>query len=196
MAILSAAEVRAAAARTGSVTPFNGYTDADIEDLVDEFRGTAERYLGYAQEPTTVTETIDLPSPAAEVLLGWALVRSVTSVTVNGSVLAAATYRAKLASGLLVRRSGRWNPIYPPTVVYVHGLTTPTAGIRRACALYVTSVAVAERSGMSRDIITQGIDGGTTRYSTPSFDDGRPTGWLEVDRLINAEPRRRIPGIG
>jgi NaMN:DMB phosphoribosyltransferase len=196
VAYLSADEIRTLVARTATVDPFGEYTDEDLDKLAGEFKGTVERYLGCAQEPTTTTEIVDLTAPAKEIVLAWPKIRSITSVTVAGVTLAATAYRPRLASGLLVRVGGCWDHEHPPTVVYVHGADAPSEGLERACALYVASVAVAEQSGTSRDIITQGIDGGTTRYSTPNFDEGRPTGWLEVDRLINAEAGFKIPGIG
>jgi hypothetical protein len=196
VAYLSADQIQTLVARTATINPFGEYSDEDLEDLADEFKGTVERYLACAQEPTTTTEIVDLTVRAKEIVLAWPKVRSITSVTVAGVTLLSTAYRPRLAAGTLVRVGGCWDPEHPPTVVYVHGADAPSKGLKRACALYVASVAVAEQSGTSRDIITQGIDGGTTRYSTPNFDEGRPTGWLEVDRLINAEAGFDIPGIG
>jgi hypothetical protein len=80
------------------------------------------------------------------------------------------------------------------SVTYSHGIDTPAVAVR-ACAEYVRAVALAERSGTSRDVIAQSFDGGFTRYSTPDWSRGRPTGFLEVDRLLDTLPDYRVPGV-
>lgn len=80
------------------------------------------------------------------------------------------------------------DPEWPPTV-------EPPARLKRAAAEYVTAVLQSERSGQSRDVISQVGDGTTLRYSTPDWSLARPTGWLEVDRLLNSLPDYRLPGI-
>lgn len=72
---------------------------------------------------------------------------------------------------------------------------TPPETILDACAEYVVSVVRNRSVGTSRDVIAQSFDGGVTRYSTPDWRAGRPTGYLEVDRLLNSMPDYRIPGI-
>lgn len=67
--------------------------------------------------------------------------------------------------------------------------------LRSACAEYVSAVVTARQSGTSRDIVAQTIDGSWTRYSTPDMSAGRPTGWTEVDRLLNSLADYRIPGF-
>lgn len=74
--------------------------------------------------------------------------------------------------------------------------TTAPETLKRACAVYVEAVANATRSGTSRDVIAQSMDGSWTRFSTPDWSAGRPSGWTEVDRLLNSLPDYRIPGIG
>lgn len=73
---------------------------------------------------------------------------------------------------------------------------SPPETILDACAEYVVSVATSRSSGTTRDIIAQTFEGGMTRYSTPDWGAGRPTGYLEVDRLLNSLPDYRLPGIG
>lgn len=55
-----------------------------------------------------------------------------------------------------------------------------------ACRQYVRACAFARRSGVPRDVISQNVEGMTTRFSTPDKDAGRPTGYLDVDRLLNS----------
>lgn len=83
------------------------------------------------------------------------------------------------------------NPDEYPGIPY---LTAPET-LKRACTTYVEAVANSTRSGTSRDVIAQSIDGSWTRYSTPDWTAGRPSGWTEVDRLLNSLPDYRLPGI-
>lgn len=62
----------------------------------------------------------------------------------------------------------------------------PPTAVLRACREYVRSCALSDRSGVPRDVISQSAEGTYTRFSTPDWDAGRPTGWLEVDRLLNS----------
>ena len=64
-----------------------------------------------------------------------------------------------------------------------------------ACTEYVLCVLRARASGVSRNTLSEATEAGTTRYSTPDWSAGRPTGWLEVDRLLNSLPDYRTPGI-
>lgn len=73
--------------------------------------------------------------------------------------------------------------------------SAPPEVLKRACAEYVAAVVTSSRSGTSREVIAQTIDGSWTRYSTPDWSAGRPTGWTEPDRLLNSLPDYRIPGI-
>jgi hypothetical protein len=57
-------------------------------------------------------------------------------------------------------------------------------------------VAFADRSGQSRDVIAQSFDGSMTRYSTPSLQGKRPTGFLEIDRLLNSAATYSFPSVG
>lgn len=64
---------------------------------------------------------------------------------------------------------------------------SPPKRLLRACREYVRSCALADRSSVPRDVLTQADgQGGYTRFSTPDKDAGRPTGYLEVDRLLNS----------
>lgn len=197
MPYLTATDVRSRVERTASVDPLFGYTDEAVDELIAEFEEVAEDYLGFSCVPRTATEVVSVASFSDRLVLARPKVRSVTSVTIDGVALAAASYETDLAAGVIRRVSGgMFSPADPATVVYVHGLTEPPVRIKRACALYVASVAESEKSGTSRNVLSQGMDGGTTRYSTPDKRAGRPTGWLEVDRLLNSVPRLTMPGIG
>lgn len=195
MAYLTAAAVRERVARSGSSSPLASLPDDVIDEYVAEFEEIVEDYRGNAWIPRTVTEVVEVQHRTERLWLDWPLVRSVTSVTINGTALTASSYIVTKDAGLITLRTPSATPEYPATVVYVHGMDAPNNALKRATALYVQRTAEAEKSGQGRDLIAQGIDGGTTRYSTPDKAAGRPTGWLEVDRLLNSL-RPRIPGIG
>jgi hypothetical protein len=76
------------------------------------------------------------------------------------------------------------------TTAAATGVTVTIGGcpntLLRACREYVRSCALADSSNVTRDVIGQSADGGYTRYSTPDMRAGRPTGYLEVDRLLNS----------
>jgi hypothetical protein len=165
------------------------YPDAVLTAAIAEFEGIAEDYRGVAFTPRDTTETVHLGTSGV-MLLTWPLVRSITSVTVDGTVLVTGQYRVGDA-GRLFDLSGE-----AATVVYSHGFDAPPAGLVRACVQYVRAVALADQSGVARDVIAQTYEGMTLRYSTPDKRAGRPTGFVEVDRLLNSLPDYRIPGIG
>lgn len=197
MAFPTAAEV---AARFPAV----GLPDDQIDDLIDEFVEIAERYRGVALQATNATETFSNATSYNAYVDQWPLrtierpklfslqlgrwpVRSVTSVTIDGDVVTPT--RVTDTGVVYLPRMG-----LETVVVYVHGIDTPAAA-RRACMEYVRAVALSERSGTSRDVIAQSFDGGLTRYSTPNWSAGRPTGFLEVDRLLESLPDYRVPGV-
>mgnify|MGYP007100046968 FL=1 len=189
--ILTAAEVREKAARYMAL-PDTEYPDSDIDDLVSEFREVFIDYRGVAPTPTETTEVVT--SRTSKLILRWPEVTTLTSVTVNGTELDADTLTLDSSTGI-VTYSGSFSPSYPATVVYVHGLAVVPGILQRATVRYVCAVLKSEASGTGRDVLTQNIDGATTRYSTPDKAAGRPTGWLEVDRLLNSLTDYRVPGI-
>lgn len=186
---LTAAQVRA---RRSQLLDAATYTDAEIEDLVSEFEEIAERFRGVAFTPRAHTETFTYP--AQKVILSRQPVRSVTSFTVNGVAGTVANLTTDLAVGAVW--DGGWYGSETLSITYSYGLDAPPAVALRACAEYVRATAVADRSGTGRDVIAQTFDGGFTRYSTPDFTNGRPTGFLEVDRLLSSLPDYRLTGIG
>lgn len=165
------------------------YPDPLLAAYIAEFEGIAENYRGVAFTPRDSTETVRLGSSGV-VLLTWPLVRSVTSVTVDSVLLTVDQYRVGNA-GRLFGLSGEL-----ATVVYSHGFDAPPPGLVRACVQYVRAVALADASNVARDVISQSMDGTTYRYSTPNKAMARPTGFVEVDRLLDSLPDYRIPGIG
>jgi hypothetical protein len=177
------------AAEVAARFPAVGLSNAEIGALIAEFVEVAERYRGVALEPRTATDTFR--NPGASVQLARWPVRSLASATADGDPLVVADLDYS-DTGIV---SGLPDNAGTVTVTYSHGIDTPAVAAR-ACAEYVRAVALAERSGTSRDVIAQSFDGGFTRYSTPDWNRGRPTGFLEVDRLLDTLPDYRVPGVG
>lgn len=176
-------------ARGGSAFP--DADDGTIADLVAEFEEIAERYRGVAYVPREATETFH--SCHSALLLSHTFIRSVESLTADGTEIDVATLVIDAPTGYITPATSLQSPI---VITYEHGLDSPPKTILRACAGYVASVLRSERSSQSRDVIAQSFDGGITRYATPNWDEGRPTGWLEWDRLLNSMPDYRGVGVG
>ena len=174
------------------------FTDTELNDYIAEFEGLVENYRGVAFTPREATETVDLPDGGAtRIILDQPRVRSITSVTVDGDVAAADTYRLDDQGAVVVDGTATVFTGTSLTVVYQHGYDSPSPALLRACREYVRSVALADRSNVGRDVIRQSAGEMTTQYSTPDPDRGRPTGFLEVDRLINLQPNHRLNvGVG
>jgi len=164
-----------------------GLDEQRIEDLTQEFAEIARKYTGAAIEPQTVTETLHARHHRTQ--LSNYPVTAITAVTIDDDPVDVAMISFDSAGMLYLPADGTVE------VTYTHGEDTPEVA-RRACVEYIRAVALSERSGTSRDVISQSFDGGFTRYSTPNWEQGRPTGFLEVDRLLASLPNRHIPGIG
>ena len=179
---------------------------ADVEDVallekrVRQFEAIAERARGVAFTPRARTATVRYWR-GSWVRLPDIKVRSITSATVDDVTVADLPLARITADRLgdLVAVPYSWPyPLFDvgPVITYEHGLDEVPEVILEACAEYVDAVTSALAAGTSRNVISQAFDGGTTRYSTPDWDAGRFTGWLEVDRLINSAKDYRPQGFG
>lgn len=155
--------------------------DGQIARFVAEFEPIAERRLGVAFRVRTATYEGTVRRGRLE--LPHVLIGEVTSLTTLDEVEVTATRVDK--------RQGRVHvPVCDGTVltaVYTHGLAEPTPGVAGACLDYVDRRIATDTSGTSRDVLAQGADGATTRYSTPNRAAGRETGFLQVDALLDSE---------
>lgn len=167
------------------------YGDDELASLVAEFEEIAETYAGVAFTPREATAVV--LGPAFSVVLHHWPVRSITSVIVDGAEGDPASYLLYTERGWLM--NGPLGAASELVVTYSHGYDAPPADLLRACAEYVRATAMADRSGQSRDVVMQSFDGGMTRYSSPNWAAGRPTGFLEVDRLLARVRENRVGGI-
>lgn len=186
MAYISADDLRTRVSSLDDTT----IEDEWLEDLVEEFEDIAERYLGVAYESRTETETFDL-CRSSTVVLKWAKVTAVSAITLDAVAVDADSYT--FTDGYSIRFT------YPKTgvlsITYTHGESAPSKPILRACREYVRACALADRSRVPRDAFAVDVDGLNYRLSTPDFAANRPTGFIEVDRLLNSVPSYRVPGV-
>ena len=183
-------------ARVPALASEGDYPDSTLSDLVTEFEGITENYRGVAfTARTAVSETHTLDRERV-IVTKWPVVSSVTSVAVVDRALVSTSvlstdWQINRLNGI-VDLGGYYTGV--ATIVYAHGITTPPAGLVRACRLYVRACAMRDDSGIGRDVVRQGFDGGgSTTFSTPDKD--HPTGYLDVDRLLNQLEDYRRPGI-
>jgi hypothetical protein len=173
-----------------------GDADDQIEARIAAFEPLAERYTGVAYTPRTATATLRGTSMRT-LVLPHVEVSAVSAIAIDGIAFTSgqlAEVTIWTGDGFLERLSA-WCGT-KVTVTYTHGYATPPPTVLDACTEYVLSMLRARASGVSRNVLSESTEAGTTRYSTPDWNAGRPTGWLEVDRLLNSLENRRTPGIG
>lgn len=167
-----------------------GALDTAIDGQVRSFEELAEEYRGVAYTPRTEVQAFHLER-ADRVLLARTRVRSVSAITLDGTAVAASRYKLDAAAGV-IRFTAPVSGVL--VVTYPHGHDEPASVLLDACTEYVVSALTSRASGASRNTLSQGgAETGTTRYSTPNMAEGRPSGWLEVDRLLNTLADERVP---
>lgn len=78
------------------------------------------------------------------------------------------------------------------TVSRRHGMLSPPDELLDATTEYVLAMSRYRASGVSRDTISTVSEAGTTRNTMPDWWKGRPTGFTEVDRLLNTLSDLRV----
>lgn len=158
-------------------------SDGKLALHVTRFEDIAERYIGVSYRERAGTHTgwvqrsiLELPH------------RQVTVVTLADEEDVAVTFERLYVD----RGAVEVHSCALLTATYTHGYEDPTELLLSACALYVARKVAVDNSGMSRDVLSQNFDGGTTRYATPDWNAGRPTGFLDVDADLNSMRSQRI----
>lgn len=166
------------------------FPDTMIEDAVAEFEEIAEPYRGV---PFTPREAVWSP-PSGQ----WCAPRQFV-LPYQKVIAVTATLDGDDFTDDLVFDSGPGIVTLPSYGAWVltitYGFATPPALVLAACRDYVVLTSLRDRSGTAREAIATAADGVTYRYSTPDWDAGRPTGYLDVDRRLNSVPDYRVPGI-
>lgn len=182
--------------RVDALRDTEDFPDSMLADLISEFEEIAESYRGVAYTPRERTETQELYSIRSDmvefrrdrhrVFLKWPEVREVSSLSVElygvTTVVDLATLRIDGHAGSVDLGADFEGTA---TFVYKHGLDAPSSMLKRCCRVYVRAAVLADQTGLPRDVIVSTFEGMTNRFSTPDWDKGRPTGYLDVDRLLN-----------
>ena len=172
------------------------FTDGAVDAQIAAFKEIAESYRGVAFETTTATAVKVPGRSGCKLLTPNVKLIALSAASLDGTALTS-DERADVTiwadEGILERAAG-WSATQV-SLTYTHGYASPPAAILDACTEYVLCVLRARASGVSRNTLSEATEAGTTRYSTPDWSAGRPTGWLEVDRLLNSLPDYRIPGM-
>lgn len=162
------------------------FADATIVRFVAEFEPIAERYLGCAQTPRTGVTYTGWTDRCGALELPHVEVTACTVIDADSSTSVTVDHIDQARGRVHLNSVGRM------TATYTHGLTTVPPGVQEACLEYVVRRSQNNGQSQSRDVLSQAYEGATTRYSTPDWAAGRPTGYLQVDSLLNAERNRRI----
>lgn len=169
------------------------FDDDAVTAQIAAFKEIAEPYRGVAFESTTATAVRVPGRSGCKLLTPNVKIIALTAASLDGTALTS-DERADVTiwadEGILERTAG-WSAT-EVSLTYTHGYASPPAAVLDACTEYVLCVLRARASGVSRNTLSEATDAGTTRYSTPDWSAGRPTGWLEVDRLLNTLPDYRI----
>lgn len=185
MAYLSAADVKAA---SSTINDDDRFTDELVESLVAEFELIFEDAAPFAAEPRTVEGEEHTATRNGSIALHHTKIRTLDEVRVDGVAISAEA----LAALSLRKGAGVVTRIYAPhcAVVefdYTHGLDAPDAVITRACVEYVRAAGLEFLSKKPRNTTGYTDDSGFSfRESTPDKQQRRWTGFIAVDRLINA----------
>lgn len=180
MAYLTPAQIRE---RHPSLTAPK-YPDSLLTDLEEEFRTKLERFRGVAYSSTSSVEFHEIAQGAREVLTGRRLVTSVTSLVIDGTAYTGGFKASGQRIGLL--KALEPLPAGEGVLTIVHGFASTPAAVKRACGLYVwreASAAANPNTGNSY-LTTNAELGIVERSSTADWEGDRPTGWLDVDRIV------------
>ena len=171
----------------------DAYSDTQITTVISRFESIAERYRGVAYTTRTASEQIYARPLSSVVQLSHPKVQSITSITADTTDVVAQSPHLTVANepGQLTWVLWPYGVVQSAVVVYTHGYSSVPELILEACTEYTIRTLGAQASGTSRDVISQAFDGGSTRYSTPDWNAGRPTGFLACDANLNAMPDYR-----
>lgn len=171
-----------------------------VAEAVDVVRDKVETACGVAFTPTTTVETVPVPGCGGRLLLEWPKIRSVTSITVNGTALAATDYVVDAKRGFITLRSTpAWDAVI--VVTYVHGFDIndsdgPSSVLKRMTAAYVDRLAAHARSSSTRDVRVEGMESGaSTVYVLPRPGTWQVTGFSEFDADLAGLPHYRRAGV-
>jgi len=169
------------------------YPPERITELRQEFETSVERWTGKAYVPRFAVETLNSAH-----IVGWMWPRSILSVSDLYGVVVDATNWQLEPSGVVSSTYGTTSltsGYQPLTIAYTHGADRPPADLAGACKTYIRSLLLEDGNRIGKDVLSfADSSGGTTRFSTPDWEAGRPTGIMRVDSVL-VGLGRRPPGV-
>lgn len=183
MAYLTAAQVRARITNGSPALDTGRFPDTWIDEQVEVFEAKLEHHTGFAYVSRSRVVTMSVRSYTTRLFLPDPLVTAITSITVDGTAIVRDTSQPSLDIGI-VRYAYGFRPETTIVATYTCGYSATPTVVKVACARFVERTASLDRSGSTRDISRQGFDGGSTSYVMPDPDNGRLTGFDEVDSLV------------
>lgn len=179
MAYVTVAQARA------RISGLDDFSDATITAAIAEFEDIAERYCGRTFTSRSVTETVGVRPLPSTVVLKHAEVTALSAISHKGNSVA--TTNVDWTPGGVVRNIPwpTWDGA--ATITYTYGASSTPDAIKRACIDYVARTLRSEDSGTGPDVSRTGFaDGGFTQFIQPDWSNGKPTGWRDVDRVLNS----------
>lgn len=194
MAILSAAEIRAAVTGLADDTK---YPDATLERFEARFSALAGDYLGIAVETTETTETVASNGHAHLLPLSHEYVTEVSAISYDvGTAPTTAEVTIQHGSSLaLVPAYSYWPDARQVTVTYTHGYETTPPALIDACIEYVRAEALQQAGSQPRNVTGERTDLGWIPEPTADVSKGRPTRWNVVNEALNSLQRTALPGV-
>lgn len=167
-----------------------------LSDIRDEYEELIERVCGVAFVPLYSYET-HTGNNKQTLKLNHLRPRTIRSVTIDGVAYAASNFDFT-DGGILIYVGNTFSKSKDGTrnitVGYEYGYDLPPAKIRREFLKCVRAEALALKSAVPNNAISQSFEGVTIRYSTPDPSNNRPTGILTLDPVL-VQYSERIPGI-
>lgn len=164
------------------------YPTQMLADMRDELEDYLEEICNVSFVRRHAIDRLDGTS-CREIQLTNRFPLALISVTINGTAVADLTKFTLYESGKLDYYGGVFSaPTSTPrnvVVEYEYGDESPPPKLKRECLKAVRREALAEKSGLSPDVIANTFEGQTLRYSTPNIAEGRPTGILSLDPVLN-----------
>lgn len=162
------------------------FSDAQIDSAAGYFTAIVEREVGEPFVPRTLTETFD-GAGRSSLLLSQPYVRSLTSVTVDGTAVATNSFAT--TNGVL-RYLSRFTffGTTPANVVVTYSAgryTTCPADVKDAVMWATRDRLLSQKSNSAIDIRKTSVSnefGGVTNYVLPG--EKRPTGYPDLDAVI------------
>lgn len=168
------------------------YTAAKIRSVIEAFEDIAEGYTGQAY--VRRCKVLQVPYTSGSLDLGVMGPVTLRTITVDGN--------SHSLTDVDVDNYGVLRFDYTPittdegvTVVLEHGLQAPPQAVLDACDIYCSAMLKRSTAGVQRDAFMTVQEGVSFRFSTPNKAEGRPTGFIDADLLLNSVPNHKTVRI-